>query len=179
MRRALTQRAVADATITFSRNLWSLLLAPPLVGVNVLGVDPGYRNGCKLCVCDPRGNVRHNRSWSPISSARRYGAAHRGNLPPSFDELPSDAGGCCSGRHRRPVQSPGHSPRGRCGVERDGIVHVQGAGRCRSDSRMGNRLGGRRQRLQRIGAGGRRTPRHGRVSARSRVDCPATARSAR
>lgn len=41
----------------FSENLKNLLMTPPLKGKTVLGLDPGYRTGCKLAVVDKTGKV--------------------------------------------------------------------------------------------------------------------------
>lgn len=56
----LTKMGAEAAVSSFSRNVYHLLLQPPLPGVVVLGVDPGYRTGCKLCVCDATGKVVHS-----------------------------------------------------------------------------------------------------------------------
>ncbi|MBO9539803.1 RNA-binding transcriptional accessory protein [bacterium] len=55
VRAALTEKAQAHAITVFAANLKSLLLQPPLRGQVVLGVDPGYRTGCKVVVVDPTG----------------------------------------------------------------------------------------------------------------------------
>lgn len=57
IRRALTEQAEAHAISVFAINLRNLLLQPPLVGHTVLGVDPGYRTGCKVALVDPTGKV--------------------------------------------------------------------------------------------------------------------------
>ncbi len=57
IRSALTERAEAGAISLFGINLKNLLLAPPVKGHVVLGVDPGYRTGCKLAVVDETGKV--------------------------------------------------------------------------------------------------------------------------
>ncbi len=51
----LTRRAEEHAIHIFAANLRNLLLQPPLRGRKVLGVDPGYRTGCKLTVVDETG----------------------------------------------------------------------------------------------------------------------------
>jgi uncharacterized protein len=48
----LTRRAEAHAINIFAANLRNLLLQPPLRGRKVLGIDPGFRTGCKLAVID-------------------------------------------------------------------------------------------------------------------------------
>ncbi len=55
VRAALTEKAQGHAISVFAANLKSLLLQPPLRGEVVLGIDPGFRTGCKVVVVDPTG----------------------------------------------------------------------------------------------------------------------------
>lgn len=57
IRAALTETAEKHAIHLFGVNLRQLLLQPPLAGHTVMGLDPGYRNGCKMAVVDPTGRV--------------------------------------------------------------------------------------------------------------------------
>ncbi len=57
IRRELTKKAEGHAITVFAVNLRNLLLQPPLTGYNVLGLDPGYRTGCKVAVVDGTGKV--------------------------------------------------------------------------------------------------------------------------
>ncbi len=57
IRNILTERAGEDAIKVFSKNLSGLLLEPPVKGRTVMGVDPGYRTGCKIAVVDDTGKV--------------------------------------------------------------------------------------------------------------------------
>lgn len=57
IRKNLTETADAAAIQLFAANLRQLLLAAPLKNQIVLGVDPGYRTGCKLAVVDETGAV--------------------------------------------------------------------------------------------------------------------------
>lgn len=57
VRRTLTETAEAHAIQVFARNLRGLLTQPPMQGKIVLGIDPGYRSGCKLAVINPTGKV--------------------------------------------------------------------------------------------------------------------------
>lgn len=57
IRSDLTERAQNGAISLFSVNLKNLLMTPPVKGHTVLGVDPGYRTGCKLAVVDATGKV--------------------------------------------------------------------------------------------------------------------------
>ena len=57
IRSELTETAEAQAIKVFGINLRQLLLQAPLTGQTVMGLDPGYRNGCKMAVVDPTGRV--------------------------------------------------------------------------------------------------------------------------
>ena len=57
LRAQLTAAAEEKAIAVFGHNLRQLLLQPPLAGHMVLGLDPGYRTGCKVALVDATGNV--------------------------------------------------------------------------------------------------------------------------
>ena len=57
LRAELTERANESAIRVFAGNLRELLMQPPVRGRVTLGVDPGFRNGCKLAVVDGNGRV--------------------------------------------------------------------------------------------------------------------------
>ena len=57
IRNELTDRANEQAIKVFSQNLHQLLMQPPIKGKVTLGVDPGFRTGCKLAVVDENGKV--------------------------------------------------------------------------------------------------------------------------
>ncbi len=57
VRAYLTDKANENAIRVFSKNLHQLLMQPPIKGKRTLGVDPGFRTGCKLAVVDENGNV--------------------------------------------------------------------------------------------------------------------------
>ncbi len=57
IRNDLTDRANVSAIRVFSENLHQLLMQPPIKGKVTLGVDPGFRTGCKLAVIDENGRV--------------------------------------------------------------------------------------------------------------------------
>ena len=57
VRNELTDRANEQAIRVFSQNLHQLLMQPPIKGKVTLGVDPGFRTGCKLAVIDENGKV--------------------------------------------------------------------------------------------------------------------------
>lgn len=57
---ALKERADREAIRVFAENLRQLLLAPPLGPKRVLGIDPGFRTGCKVVCLDPQGKLLHH-----------------------------------------------------------------------------------------------------------------------
>jgi len=57
VRSDLSERAYAGAIRNFALNLKPLLMQPPVKGFVTMGLDPGYRNGCKVAVVDPTGKV--------------------------------------------------------------------------------------------------------------------------
>ncbi len=57
VRAILTDRASEQAIKMFEVNLRPLLLQPPVKGKVTMGLDPGYRTGCKVAVVDPTGKV--------------------------------------------------------------------------------------------------------------------------
>ena len=57
IRNELTDRANEQAIRVFAQNLHQLLMQPPIKGKVTLGVDPGFRTGCKLAVIDENGKV--------------------------------------------------------------------------------------------------------------------------
>ncbi len=57
IRNELTEKAEDGAIDVFGKNLVQLLMAPPIAGKTVLGWDPAFRTGCKICVVDPTGKV--------------------------------------------------------------------------------------------------------------------------
>ena len=59
------EKADEEAIRVFAENLRQLLLAPPLGQKRVLGIDPGFRTGCKLVCLDAQGNLLHNEAIYP------------------------------------------------------------------------------------------------------------------
>ena len=57
IRNELTESADERAIKVFGVNLKNLLLQPPLAGHVIMGLDPGYRTGCKMAIIDAQGNV--------------------------------------------------------------------------------------------------------------------------
>jgi len=59
------QKADQEAIRVFTENLRQLLLAPPLGQKRVMGIDPGYKSGCKVVCLDAQGNLLHNETIYP------------------------------------------------------------------------------------------------------------------
>jgi uncharacterized protein len=71
IRLATKKRADIAAIKVFSENLRELLLAPPLGPKRVMGIDPGYRTGCKTVCLDRQGNVGHHDTIFPHGSQKQ------------------------------------------------------------------------------------------------------------
>ena len=59
------EQADEEAIRVFAGNLRQLLLAPPLGQKRVMGIDPGFRTGCKVVCLDEQGNLLHNENIYP------------------------------------------------------------------------------------------------------------------
>ncbi|ULB35614.1 MULTISPECIES: Tex family protein [Proteiniphilum] len=59
------EKADESAIAVFAENLRQLLLSPPLGQKRILGIDPGYRTGCKLVCLDEQGSLLHNETIYP------------------------------------------------------------------------------------------------------------------
>jgi len=71
IRNVLSERAYAGAIQNFALNLKPLLMQPPVKGFVTMGLDPGYRNGCKVAVVDPTGKVLDTAVVYPTFSERK------------------------------------------------------------------------------------------------------------
>lgn len=71
IRNDLTDKADESAMKVFSVNLKQLLMQPPVKGKVVLGLDPGYRTGCKVAVVDHTGKVLDTAVIYPTHSERK------------------------------------------------------------------------------------------------------------
>ena len=71
IRLATKQRAEKYAIEVFARNLRQLLLTPPLGPKRVLGIDPGFRTGCKLVCLDRQGKLLHHDTIYPHMNEKR------------------------------------------------------------------------------------------------------------
>ncbi|RTZ98627.1 MAG: RNA-binding transcriptional accessory protein [Deltaproteobacteria bacterium] len=65
------KRADAEAIRVFADNLRQLLLSPPLGARRVMGIDPGFRTGCKLVCLDRQGKLLHNDTIFPFMSEKK------------------------------------------------------------------------------------------------------------
>lgn len=63
--KASKEKADAEAISLFAQNLRQLLFAPPLANKRVMGIDPGFRTGCKIVCLDEQGNLLHNDTIYP------------------------------------------------------------------------------------------------------------------
>lgn len=70
-------KADTEAIRVFAENLRQLLLAPPLGEKRVLGIDPGFRTGCKVVCLDAQGNLLHNETIYPHPPQSDYAKASR------------------------------------------------------------------------------------------------------
>ena len=70
-------KADIEAIRVFAENLRQLLLAPPLGQKKVLGIDPGFRSGCKLVCLDAQGNLIHNETIYPHAPQNETSQAMR------------------------------------------------------------------------------------------------------
>ena len=59
------QKADVEAIRIFGENLRQLLLAPPVGGKRTMGIDPGFRTGCKVVCLDAQGNLLHTEAIFP------------------------------------------------------------------------------------------------------------------
>ena len=71
LRNTLTDRAAESAIANFALNLKPLLMQPPVKGFVTMGLDPGYRNGCKVAVVDSTGRVLDTAVVYPTFSERK------------------------------------------------------------------------------------------------------------
>ena len=71
------EKADEEAIRVFAGNLRQLLLAPPLGQKRVMGIDPGYRTGCKVVCLDAQGNLLHNETIYPHPPKSEHTQASR------------------------------------------------------------------------------------------------------
>lgn len=71
------EKADEAAIRVFAENLRQLLLAPPLGQKRVMGIDPGYRTGCKVVCLDAQGNLLHNETIYPHPPKNEHSISSR------------------------------------------------------------------------------------------------------
>lgn len=71
LRNTLTDRAAESAIVNFALNLKPLLMQRPVKGFVTMGLDPGYKNGCKVAVVDGTGKVLDTAVVYPTFSERK------------------------------------------------------------------------------------------------------------
>lgn len=69
------EKADDEAIAVFAENVKQLLLSPPLGEQRILGIDPGFRTGCKLVCLDKQGNLLHNETIYPNPPQKEYSKA--------------------------------------------------------------------------------------------------------
>ncbi len=77
VRSTLTEQAAEGAIEVFGQNLRQLLLAPPIKGKVAMGLDPGYRMGCKVAVVDATGKVLDTAVVYPVPEFKKVDAAKK------------------------------------------------------------------------------------------------------
>lgn len=66
------EQADEEAIRVFASNLRQLLLTPPLGPKRIMGIDPGFRTGCKVVCIDAQGNLLHNETVYPHQPQNQY-----------------------------------------------------------------------------------------------------------
>ncbi|MBN1480254.1 RNA-binding transcriptional accessory protein [candidate division KSB1 bacterium] len=77
LRHNLTERADEHAIDIFARNLRALLMTPPLKNQNILGIDPGYRTGCKIAAIDTTGKYLEGATIYPHPPQKQWEEAKK------------------------------------------------------------------------------------------------------
>ncbi len=77
IRNVLTEEACKQAIKVFALNLGQLLMQPPVKGKVAMGLDPGYRTGCKVAVVDPTGKVLDTNVIYPTHSEKKVEEAKK------------------------------------------------------------------------------------------------------
>ncbi|MFO0749154.1 MAG: helix-hairpin-helix domain-containing protein [Myxococcota bacterium] len=98
VRADLKARADAEAVNVFARNLDAILLAPPLGEAVVLGIDPGFRTGCKCAVVGATGDLLAHATIFPT---------------PATSAAPADPRAALVARHRPAAIAVGNGTAGR------------------------------------------------------------------
>lgn len=75
-RNIVKEKADKEAIDVFTENLKQLLLAAPLGSKRIMGIDPGFRTGCKLVCLDENGNLLHYDTIYPHPPQNKLSEAH-------------------------------------------------------------------------------------------------------
>lgn len=75
LRGELTDTSDEHAINTFAANLRQLLLQPPIRGKTVIGIDPGFRTGCKIALVDPTGKFLGGTTIYPHEPQKKWNEA--------------------------------------------------------------------------------------------------------
>ena len=101
--KAIKEKADKEAINVFSQNLKQLLLAAPLGAKRVMGIDPGFRTGCKVVCLDNNGNLKHNTTIypHPPQNERKKAAAKISSLVEAYKIEAIAIGNATAGRETR------------------------------------------------------------------------------
>ncbi|MFO7889430.1 MAG: Tex family protein [bacterium] len=77
IRKKLTERAEEHAIEIFTENLRSLLMTPPVKGKKILGIDPGFRTGCKIAAIDETGKYLAGATIYPHPPQKKWEQAKK------------------------------------------------------------------------------------------------------
>ena len=111
----LSDAAAEGAIHVFGDNLRQLLLQPPIRGKTVMGLDPGYRMGCKVAVVDPTGKVLDTNVVYPVPEFKRVDQAKKtikSMVLKNGVEVMAIGNGT-AGHGNRGIRRPGHPGTGR------------------------------------------------------------------
>ncbi len=72
VRSELTEKADEHAIEIFAKNLRNLLMQPPVHGATIMGIDPGYRTGCKVAIINPTGKFLEGITIYPHEPQRQW-----------------------------------------------------------------------------------------------------------
>lgn len=75
VRKELKQKADKHAINVFAKNLKALLLTPPVKGKIIMGIDPGFRTGCKVAVIDKTGKYLEGATIYPHAPQKKWDEA--------------------------------------------------------------------------------------------------------
>lgn len=77
IRNVLTEQAEEKAILNFKNNLFKLLMQPPITNINIMGIDPAYRTGCKIAIISKTGSVLDTNTIFPHPPQNNIDKAER------------------------------------------------------------------------------------------------------